>query len=278
MAVQAIQLGSDRMRHGAVEVVEVGHRLLPRHRIDSGIVVVQARGFDSPAVVGRGTVTGHDRMHGTGMKVLETDLATVAQRMEQVTLLETGVGPGTMVQGKRRVVDRGLVRVLGRMRGTVGVEGPETLLWVDTALAALETLLCDTVVAVVVLGILLSAGTGIVLEVQENVLERKNHVWRAVQERWSESRVTVKAPCRRRGTAVEEAQETLLEAGIVVVEELVTRPSVVLARLPLTVAGMNGYARFVSTAAVQETRLSKRESGMPALVDGSLCGHESRAC
>ena len=82
--------------------------------------------------------------------------------------------------------------------------------------------------------------------------------------------------CRRVGTAVGVEPAILLEADIVVVEELVTRPLVVLARLPLKVAGMHAYASFVSKAAVRVTQPSMRVSGTTVAAGGSSFSHVSR--
>jgi hypothetical protein len=263
------------MRYGAAVVEEAGLRLLPRHRIDSGIVVAQARDFGFPAAVGKGMAKDHDHMHGIGTKVLETRLVNVARKMERVIRLEIGVGPGKREQAISHVGTE-MAMALDRMRGTVVEKEPGILPWADTALAALETLLCDTVVAVVAPAILLFAGTGIVLEGLENALERTSRVWKAVLERWSGSMETATVLCRRLGTAVEVELVIPLEADIAVVEELVTRPLVVLARLPSEVAGMHACASFVSKAAERVTRPSTRVSGTKVAAGGSLFSRVSR--
>ena len=180
--MQARRLGWDRMRHDAAVVEEAGLRLLPHHHIDSGIVEAQARDFGFPAAVGKGMAKDHDRMHGIETKVLEMRLVNAVRMMGRVILLETGVGPGKREQAISRVGTE-MAMALDRMRGTVVKEEPGILLWADIALAALETLLCDTVVAVVAPAILLFAGTGIVLGGLGNALERTSRVWKAVLER-----------------------------------------------------------------------------------------------
>src|SRR5690242_15886671 len=105
------------MGHGAAVEAEAALRRLRYHHTDSGTAAGQARGCDSRAAVDKGMVTDHDRMRGTGRRVLEIRHATAVRTRELATLLASEGAPGRMAR-ETLLVDRGPAKDPCRMRGT----------------------------------------------------------------------------------------------------------------------------------------------------------------
>lgn len=285
--MRAIQLGSDRMQHDAAEEVEAD-RLLPRRRIGFEIAVALGMGFCFGSAVDTGMGMGHDRMRGTGTRVLATGHVSFAGMMEQVTQLESEVAPEKRAQ---EMWHAGMetVKALDHMGGTASAvrarrlsagtaleELARRLGCSGAAVEAPETLPCYTVSAVVVLETRRVAGTDIGQEAQARVLLRMIHVWMAALAKWSGSMVLATALYRRPGTGLAGLATRLYDIAAAVAV-LAIQLSVVLARLPSAVVGMHACAKNASMAAALETQLSRHVSDTVA-AGGSLCGHGSRVC